>query len=32
MTKDSGNDLCLKKDGALCIMMAVKDRASLDEA
>jgi len=32
LTKDSGNDLCLKKDGALCIIMAVKDKASLDEA
>lgn len=32
MTKDSGNDICLKKDGALCIIMAVKDKASLEES
>ena len=32
MTKDSGNDICLKKDGALCIIMVVKDKASIDQA
>lgn len=30
VTKDSANDICLKKDGALCIIMVVKDKASLD--
>jgi len=32
MTKDSGNDICLKKDGALCIILAVKDAASVDQS
>ena len=32
MTKDSGNDICLKKDGALCVIYVVKDRSSLDES
>jgi hypothetical protein len=32
MTKDSANDICLKKDGSLCVMLLVKDRASLDQA
>lgn len=32
MTKDSGNDICLKKDGTLCVIMVVKDKASLDES
>lgn len=27
MTKDSGNDICLKKDGALCLILVVKDKA-----
>lgn len=31
MNKDSGNDICLKKDGALCIILLVKDKASLDQ-
>lgn len=30
MTKDSGNDICLKKDGALCIILIVKDKSQLD--
>lgn len=28
MTKDSGNDLCLKKDGTLCVIYVVKDTQS----
>jgi len=32
MTKDSANDICLKKDGALCVMMIVKNKDALDEA
>lgn len=32
MTKDSANDICLKKDGSLCVMLLVKDRASLDQS
>lgn len=32
MTKDSGNDLCLKKDGTLCAIMVVKNKAALDES
>ena len=31
MTQDSGNDICLKKDGSLCIIMVVKDASSLDK-
>lgn len=31
MTKDSGNDLCLKKDGTLCVILVVKNKAALDE-
>jgi len=31
MTQDSGNDICLKKDGSLCIIMVVKDAASVDK-
>ena len=31
LTTDSANDICLKKDGALCIIMIVKDKASLDQ-
>ena len=31
MTMDSGNDICLKKDGSLCIIMVVKDAASVDK-
>lgn len=27
---ESANDICLKKDGALCIVLIVKDEASLD--
>ena len=30
LTKDSGNDICLKKDGALCIILIVKSEASVD--
>jgi len=32
MTKDSANDICLKKGGSLCVVLLVKDKASLDEA
>ena len=32
MTKDSGNDICLKKDGALCIILVVKDKSSLKQS
>jgi len=32
MTKDSGNDICLKKDGALCVILVVKNKDSLDES
>lgn len=31
MTKDSGNDICLKKDGSLCIILLTKDRSSVDK-
>ena len=31
MTQDSANDICLKKDGSLCIIMVVKDAASIDQ-
>lgn len=31
LTLDSGNDICLKKDGSLCIIMVVKDGASVDK-
>lgn len=31
MTKDSGNDICLKKDGTLCVILLVKDRASVSQ-
>jgi hypothetical protein len=31
MTKDSGNDICLKKDGALCVILVVKNKDTLDE-
>lgn len=32
LAKDSANDICLKKDGALCIILVAKDEASLDNA
>jgi len=32
MTKDSGNDLCLKKDGTLCAILVVKNRAALEDS
>jgi hypothetical protein len=32
MTKDSGNDICLKKDGALCIILVVKDKNTLKQS
>ena len=32
MTKDSANDICLKKDGSLCVILLVKDRASIDKS
>ena len=31
LSADSGNDVCLKKDGALCIVLVVKDEASVSE-
>lgn len=31
LTSDSGNDICLKKDGVLCIVMVVKDAASVNK-
>lgn len=31
MTKDSGNDICLQKDGSLCVVMVVKNTGDLDE-
>lgn len=31
MTKDSSNDICLKKDGSLCVILLVKDRNSVDQ-
>lgn len=32
LAKDSANDICLKKDGALCIILVAKDEASLNNA
>jgi hypothetical protein len=32
MTKDSANDLCLKKDGTLCVVYVVKDAKSSSDA
>jgi hypothetical protein len=32
MTKDSGNDICLKKDGALCIILVVNGKDSLQQS
>lgn len=32
ITKDSGNDICLKKDGALCVFMVVKDKSQVTDA
>ena len=32
LTKDSGNDVCLQKDGALCIILLVSDKSQLDES
>lgn len=32
LAKDSGNDICLKKDGALCIILVAKDEASLEQS
>jgi hypothetical protein len=31
VTKDSANDVCLKKDGALCVIMVTNDAASVSE-
>lgn len=31
LSADSGNDICLKKDGALCIILVAKDEASVNE-
>jgi hypothetical protein len=30
MNADSGNDICLKKDGTLCVITVIKDQASMD--
>ena len=32
LTADSGNDICLQKDGSLCIVLVAKDDASVDQA
>ena len=32
MTKDSANDICLKKDGTLCVVYIVKDYQSSNDA
>lgn len=31
LAKDSANDVCLKKDGALCIILVSKDETSVNE-
>ena len=31
LTEDSGNDICLMKDGTLCVIMVVKDQSSVDQ-
>lgn len=31
MTSDSGNDICLMKDGTLCVVYVVKDAESVDK-
>ena len=31
ITQDSANDICLKKEGALCVVYVVKDQASKDQ-
>jgi hypothetical protein len=31
LTSNSGNDICLKKDGVLCIIMVNKDAASMQK-
>ena len=31
MTSDSGNDICLRKDGTLCVVYVTKDAASVDQ-
>ena len=30
MTKESGNDICLKKDGSLCVIIMVKDKSQIN--
>jgi len=30
LTKDSGNDVCLKRDGTLCIVLVTKDKTQAD--
>ena len=32
LTKDSGHDLCMAKDGSLCIILINKDAASVNQA
>jgi len=31
MTQDSANDICLKKDGSLCVVLVVPNKAALNE-
>ena len=31
LSKESANDICLKKDGILCVMYVVKDKANSDD-
>ena len=31
ITQDSANDICLKKEGALCVVYVAKDQASRDQ-
>ena len=31
MTKESGNDICLKKDGSLCVIIMVKDKSQISQ-
>lgn len=31
MTKDSGNDICLQKDGTLCVIYVVSDKGASDQ-
>lgn len=31
LTKDSGNDICLKKDGSLCVILVAKDASTVNK-